>query len=488
MHVLVTGATGYIGGRLIPELLEQSYRVRVLVRDSTRLRGRCWSDRVEIAEGDVAKPDTLREALRDIGAAYYFIHAMHAGSDYLDRDIDAAGNFGSACRESGVQRIIYLGGLGDPQVALSEHLRSRQITGDVLRESGVPVTEFRAAVIVGSGSASFEIIRYLTDRLPVMICPRWVYTHIQPIAVGDVLAYLVQALSTPESIGRIIEIGGADVMTYAGTMLQYAKVRGLRRVLIPVPILSPTLSSHWVHWVTPVSARIARPLIEGVRNDTVVQDDSAGKIFPDIQPVNYETAVKEALSSLQASRVETSWADALISSQSGSTVSTLTIQEGIFIKRWQKVVNAEPERVFNIFSGLGGGRGWMYADWVWKVRGLVDRLAGGSGLRRGRRHPDDVRVGDALDFWRVEAVESDHLLRLRSEIRQPGSLWLQFEVKGHSEGDSRLVQTLFYAPKGLWGLLYWYIFYAAHHIVFTGVVNQIALKAGETNAIVEPAS
>jgi uncharacterized protein YbjT (DUF2867 family) len=413
---------------------------------------------------------------------------MYAGSDYLDRDVAAARNFGSACKEAGVQRIIYLGGLGDPQAALSKHLRSRQITGDVLRESGVPVTEFRAAIIVGSGSASFEMIRYLTDRLPVMICPRWVYTHIQPIAVTDVLAYLVQALSTPESAGRIIEIGGADVMTYADTMLQYAKVRGLRRLLIPVPVLSPTLSSHWVHWVTPVSARIARPLIEGVRNDTVVRDDSAGRIFPTIKPVDYETAVREALSSLQASRVETSWTDALISSQSGSTVSTLTIQEGIFVKRWQKIVSTSPGNVFKIFSGLGGGRGWMYADWVWRVRGLVDRLAGGSGLRRGRRHPDDVRVGDALDFWRVEAVEPDRLLRLRSEIRQPGSLWLQFEVKGHSEGDSRLIQTLFYAPKGLWGLLYWYIFYVPHHIVFTGVVKKIARKARVTNEVVESAS
>ncbi|HSR31620.1 MAG TPA: NAD(P)H-binding protein, partial [Anaerolineae bacterium] len=312
--VLVTGATGYIGGRLVPRLLEAGYRVRCLVRDADRLQGRPWTDRVEVVEGDALRPETLPAAMEGVWATYYLIHSLTDTKEYRERDVVVARNFGQSAKDAGVERIIYLGGLGDPETQLSVHLSSRQETGAALREAGVPVTEFRAAVIVGSGSLSFEMIRYLTERLPVMICPRWVYTRIQPIAIRDVMSYMVGALEVPESAGRIIEIGGADVQTYGDMMKGYARVRGLRRLLIPVPVLTPHLSAHWVHWVTPVPSGIVYPLIEGMRNEVVVRDDTARRLFPEIQPVGYDTAVRRALASLEAGQVETRWSDSLASS------------------------------------------------------------------------------------------------------------------------------------------------------------------------------
>lgn len=479
--ILVTGATGYIGGRLVPRLLEKGYQVRVLVRDIARLQGRSWQNQVELYQGDVFKPETLSKAMQGVEVTYYFIHSLYAGSDFHQRDLTAARNFGSAARAAGVQRIIYLGGLGDPQSRLSKHLRSRQLTGEALRETGVPVTEFRAAVIVGSGSASFEMIRYLSERVPVMICPRWVFSRIQPIAIRDVMDYLVTGLDVPESAGRIIEIGGADVLTYAATMLGYARIRGLRRLVIPVPVLTPGLSSHWVHWVTPVSARIARPLIEGLRNQVIVNDHSARKLFPGIKPMDYRRAVQLALSDLDAGRVETAWSDALGTTQADVQPVSLASWEGLIIRKWQRIVSASPREIYHIFSGLGGKRGWLHAQGAWRLRGLADRLMGGVGLRRGRRHPDELRVGDALDFWRVEAVEPHRLLRLRSEMKAPGQLWLQFEVRPLQERKTLLLQTLFYAPRGLWGLLYWYLFYPLHIVIFSGLILKIAKKAEKCN-------
>ena len=293
--ILVTGATGYVGGRLVPELIESGYRVRVLVRDARRLQDRSWSDQVEIYEGDVFKPETLMPVLQGVSTAYYMIHSMKDSAEFDERDIIAAHNFGHVAKISNVERIIYLGGLGEPDSDLSKHLRSRQQTGDVLRESGIPVTEFRAAIIVGSGSVSFEMIRYLTERLPVMICPQWVYTRVQPISIRNVLEYLVATLESPESAGKVIEIGGNEVLTYGEMMLQYAEVRGLRRFLIPVPVLTPRLSSHWVHWMTPIPAGIAQPLIEGLRNEVIVNDDLAIRLFPHIELIDYQTAVARAL-------------------------------------------------------------------------------------------------------------------------------------------------------------------------------------------------
>ncbi len=479
-RILVTGATGYIGGRLVPRLLDEGYRVRVLVRDPARLQGRSWLERAELHQGDAFKPESVQKSMEGVQVAYYFIHSLYGGRDFHQQDLTAARIFGNSAKTSGVERIIYLGGLGDPESKLSKHLRSRQLTGEALRETGVPVTEFRAAVIVGSGSASFEMIRYLSERIPLMICPRWVFSRIQPIAIGDVMDYLVAALRTPESSGQVIEIGGADVLTYADTMLQYAKIRGLRRFILPVPVLTPGLSSHWVHWVTPVSARIARPLIEGLRNQVIINDLSAQRLFPQIRPMGYKEAVQLALSNLRAGQVETAWSDALGTSMGDALPIKLAILEGMMIKRWRRAVGAPPQLIYHMVAGLGGQRGWLHANGAWRLRGIADRLVGGVGLRRGRRHPSQVRVGDAIDFWRAEAVEPDHLLRLRSEMRAPGQLWLEFKVLADGQGKSTLVETLFYAPKGLLGVFYWYLFYPLHIVVFSGLLLKLARLAEES--------
>jgi uncharacterized protein YbjT (DUF2867 family) len=476
-HVLVTGITGYIGGRLVPVLLEAGYRVRVMARDASRLQGRSWLEQVDVVEGDVLNPDSLQVALKGIDVAYYLIHSMRDSDDFQQRDLRAARNFGAAARAEGVKRIIYLGGLGDPAADLSKHLRSRQQTGEGLRESGVPVTEFRAGVIIGPGSLSFEMIRYLTERLPIMICPRWIYTRVQPIGIRDTLNYLVSALKTPESSGRIIEIGGAEVVTYRDMMLGYAKVRGLRRYMIPVPVLTPRLSSYWVHWTTPIPADIVRPLVEGLRNEVVVRDDSAHRLFPKIQPMNYRAAVKRALEKLTASEVETSWADALVSSWPYEKPSVLTTNEGMIIEQRQRVVKAPPDVVFRVFTSVGGANGWLYFNWAWYLRGTLDRLLGGVGLRRGRRRPEEVRIGDALDFWRVEAVEPGHLLRLRAEMKIPGVAWLQFHAEPTNDGHTHLVQEALFAPKGLFGLLYWYGLYPIHRLIFSGMIRELASRA-----------
>ncbi|NIV30940.1 MAG: DUF2867 domain-containing protein, partial [Anaerolineae bacterium] len=327
-------------------------------------------------------------------------------------------------------------------------------------------------IIVGSGSASFEMIRYLTERIPVMISPRWVFSRIQPIAIQDVMDYLAAALETPESAGRIIEIGGESLLTYAEMMLGYAKFRGLHRVIIPVPVLTPGLSSYWVHWVTPVSARIAHPLIEGLRNEVIVRDDSARRLFPQIEPISYEAAVRLALADLQAGQVETAWTDALTKSQPGLPAVKVAEREGIIVKRWEQIVDAPAQAAFDVFTRLGGQRGWLYVNWIWSLRGIADRLVDGVGLCRGRRHPELLRTGDVVDCWRVEALESARLLRLRSELKAPGQLWLQFEARPQEEGKLMLAQTLFYAPKGLWGFLYWYLFYPAHSMIFSGLMRK----------------
>lgn len=475
--VLVTGATGYIGGRLVPALLEAGYPVRCMVRDARRLQDRPWSDQVEIVEGDANQPESLAPAMEGVWATYYFIHSLTDTKEYRERDKIVARDFGYAAKEAGIERIIYLGGLGDPGDELSDHLRSRQETGTALAEAGVPVTEFRAAVIVGSGSLSFEMVRYLTERLPVMICPRWVYTRIQPLAIGDVLKYLVGALEVPESTGRIIEIGGADILTYGDMMKGYAKVRGLRRFLIPVPVLTPRLSAHWVHWVTPVPAGIIYPLIEGLKNEVVVRDDAAQTLFPDIEPIGYETAVHRALSNLEDGEVETRWTDALTSSQGDIPPVELTTEKGMQLERRQGIVDAPPEEVYRVFTGLGGERGWLYADWMWRLRGVADRLVGGPGLRRGRRDPDEIRVGDVLDFFRVEAIEPNHLMRLRAEMVVPGDAWLQFEAQPLPDGETLLVQTIIMAPKGLLGFLYWYGLYPFHGLIFRNLIRVITERA-----------
>ncbi len=461
----------------MPRLLKEGHKVRCLVRDPARLQGRAWHDDVEIVAGDVLAPGTLTTAMRGVEVAYYLIHSMGAGADFEQRDISAARNFGAAAKAAAVGRIVYLGGLAESSAELSEHLRSRQQTGDALREAGVPVTEFRAGVIVGSNSVSFEMIRYLTERVPLMICPRWVYTRTQPIGIGDVLDYLAATLTVPESTGRIIEIGGADVVTYGEMMTIYAAARGLKRWLLPVPVLTPRLSSLWVNLVTPIPSAIARPLVEGLRNENIVKDESARELFPNISPAGYRMAVERALDQLKASTVETAWSDALCTSQRDVTPVVLTDQEGMIVEHRQAQVTAPPARVFEMITGLGGKRGWLYMDWAWKIRGLGDRLIGGVGMRRGRRDPDKLRVGDALDFWRVEAVEPERLLRLRAEMKVPGKAWLQFRLTPLDDGGTRLEQTAFFAPKGLAGLTYWYALYPIHRLIFSGLIGRIGQNA-----------
>lgn len=475
--ILITGATGYIGGRLAPRLLQAGYRVRCLARDPSRLQGRRWLDQVELIQGDVLHEETLPAAMAGVTAAYYLIHSMAGGRDFQERDLLAARQFGHAAAAAGVKQIIYLGGLGDPGTDLSHHLRSRQETGAALREAGVPVTEFRAGVIVGSGSLSFELIRYLIERLPMMICPRWLYTRVQPIGVRNVMEYLIAALETPACIGETIEIGGADVLTYRDMMLGYAEARGLKRWLIPVPILTPRLSSYWVHLVTPIPATIAQPLIEGLRNEVVVRDDTARRIFPAIEPSDYCRAVELALARLDSGEVETVWSDALMTTQGDVAPVVLGTLEGMNLEHRQLQVAAPAETVFRAFAGLGGSRGWLYMNWVWHLRGLLDRVVGGVGMRRGRRDPEHLRVGEALDFWRVEAVEPGHLIRLRAEMKVPGQAWLQFHVHPQAADRAILSQTAYFAPKGVWGLVYWYLLYPIHKVIFAGMIRKIAERA-----------
>jgi uncharacterized protein YbjT (DUF2867 family) len=419
------------------------------------------------------QPSTLLPALKDVSIAYYLIHSMRGGENFFESDLVAARNFAEAAKKSGIQRIIYLSGLGNPDSELSDHLRSRQLSGDALRSFGIPVTEFRAGVIVGSGSLSFEMIRYLTERIPIMICPRWVFTRIQPISIQDVISYLVHSLWIQESVEKIIEIGGADVITYGDMLSGYAKARRLIRFLLPVPVLTPRLSSYWVHWMTPIPAWIAKPLIEGLRNEVIVRNNSAIEIFPQIQPMDYQSAVVQALEKLESGDVETIWSDSLASSQGDLPPVYLTQEQGMIIERRERVVHASEKDVFASFCGLGGNRGWLIFNIAWRLRGMIDRLIGGVGFRRGRRHPDEVRVGDAVDFWRVEAVEPDMMLRLRAEMKLPGLAWLQFEVKPLNKGYSQLVQSAFFAPKGLAGLAYWYLLYPFHAIIFRGLVDKI---------------
>jgi len=478
-RILVTGATGYIGGRLVPRLLETGCQVRCLVRDAARLQGHAWRDRVEVAEGDALDPASLVDPMRDVSSAYYLIHGMQGKKADAERDLCAARNFAEAADQAGLKRIIYLGELVDPTADLSPYLRSRNETGHILRLGRVPVTEFRAGMVIGSGSALFEMIRYLAERQPLLICPHWFFSMAQPVAIRDVLAYLDAALQTPESVGKLIEIGGATRLSYAEMLQGYAKERGLKRLLIHTPFYTPRLSAYWVHMVTPIHWRIVLPLIEGLHAESIVHDDLAHRLFPKIQPLDYQTAVHLALERLQSESVETSWSDALVVTQGDNRPLTLTISEGMMIERRRIVVDLPPATVFQAYTGLGGERGWLYMNWSWQIRGWLDKLVGGVGLRRGRRHPDDIRVGEALDFWRVEAVEPDRLIRLQAEMKLPGKAWLEFQSVPQSDGKTLLTQIAYFAPRGLAGFLYWYLLYSIHSFIFSGLIRKVAGRARE---------
>ncbi|MGD0750713.1 MAG: SDR family oxidoreductase [Anaerolineales bacterium] len=476
-HILVTGATGYIGGRLVPRLLEAGHQVCCFVRDPARLRDFPWVERVLIAEGDALDALSLVNAMQGITTAYYLIHGMQGGRVDAERDLRAASNFASAAEMAGIQRIIYFGELVNPSDDLSPYLRSRHETGHVLRLGRVPVTEFRAGMVVGSGSALFEMVRYTTERQPVFICPKWFFSMAQPIAIRNVLDYLIAALKTPQSSGKLIEIGGATRLTYAQMLMAYAHERGLTRILIPSPFYTPRLSAYWVHMLTPVHWRVLLPLIEGLHNESVVGNDLARELFPEIQPLDYHTAVHLALGRVSNDDVETSWSDALVVTQGDNRPVTLTTAEGMMLERRHLVLDLPPAPVFCAYTGLGGERGWLYLNWIWEIRGWMDKLVGGVGLRRGRRHPDDIRVGESLDFWRVEAVEPDRLIRLRAEMKVPGKAWLEFQSIPQPDGKTLLTQTAYFAAHGLAGFLYWYLLYPIHGFIFSGLIRKVAERA-----------
>jgi len=478
--ILVTGVTGYVGGRLVPKLLEAGYRVRCLVRDAARLAGFVWAKQVEVVACDMSNPIHAAELFRGVSVAYYLIHGQQGGKVNAERDLQVARNFAAAAEEAKIERVIYLGELVDPTSNLSPYLRARHETGYQLRYGGVPVTEFRAGMIVGSGSILFEMVRYLTEREPILVCPAWYFLQAQPIAIRDVLSYLVAALDVPDSISRVIEIGGPARLTYADMLLEYAKERGLKRWLIRTPVYAPRLSAYWVHMVTPIHWRVALPLIEGLRANLIVRDDAAGRLFPHIQPIDFQTAVHLALGRIQRDDVETSWADALVTVVGDVKPYEFKVEEGMFIERHQVFLDFEPGLVFRSYMGIGGARGWMYWDWAWALRGWMDKAIGGVGLRRGRRHPDELRVGEALDFWRVEVVEQNRMLRLRAEMKVPGKAWLEFQSApspDERQGKTLFTATAYFAPRGFWGFVYWYAMWPFHKFIFAGLTHGLAARA-----------
>lgn len=469
MNVLVTGATGYIGGRVVERLLSEGHEVRVLVRDRDRARARPWGEKVDIVEGDLARPETLPGALDGMEAAYYLVHSMYAGADFEALDRAAAKNFVAA--GSALKQVLYLGGIvpaSSRRRRASAHLSSRAEVGRILRE-GLRTTELRAGPIIGSGSASFEMVRYLTERLPAMIAPRWILNDVQTISVSDILDYLVGALGRLETRG-VMDVG-ADPVSFKQMMQVYADVRGLPRVIIPVPVLAPGLAARWVGLVTPIPNSLAVPLVEGVVEPVVGDTTRAKELFPEIRPMPYRQAVERALARSDQGQVSTRW-----TSSGGPKAVRLEDREGIAREVRTRWVGVAPTYVFRSFTALGGDRGWRAWKWAWEARGLLDRLVGGPGLRRGRRDPEHLYPGEAVDFWRVEEVRAPALLRLRAEMKVPGKAWLQFEAIPEG-GGTRLVQTAYFAPTGFAGWAYWYGIYPFHARIFSDLVKAVARDA-----------
>jgi uncharacterized protein YbjT (DUF2867 family)/tryptophan-rich sensory protein len=477
-RILVTGGTGYVGGRLISLLEESGYQVRCAARRPEFLRPRV-NQTTEVVAGDLLQPETLPAVVEGVETAYYLVHSMGTGVDFEEEDRTAARNFALAARQAGVQRIVYLGGLGEEEKTLSKHLRSRHEVGQILRESGARVIEFRASIVIGSGSLSFELIRALVQKLPVMICPKWVSTLSQPIAIEDLLSYLLAALDLPSGPNEIFEIGGPDRVSYGDIMQEYARQRGLHRWMIPVPFLSPWLSSLWLGLVTPVYARIGRKLVESLRSPTVVTNSRALDVFA-IRPRGVRDAIARALVNEDQELAATRWSDALSSSGRQKRWGGVSFGTRLIDSRTLDS-SAPPECAFIPIQQIGGRNGWYAYDWLWRIRGWMDLLAGGVGLRRGRRDLAELKVGDTVDCWRVEAFEPDRRLRLFAEMRLPGRAWLEFEVEPTAEG-SRVRQTAEFDPVGLAGLAYWYLVYPFHQLVFNGMLRAIVAAGNQTEA------
>ncbi len=476
-RVLLTGASGYVGGRLLRALESRGEMVRCVARHPAYLAQRV-APSSEVVAGDVLDPESLTDALRGVDVAYYLVHSMGSTGDFEQEDRAGAENFAAAAAAAGIRRIIYLGGLGRGD-NLSPHLRSRQEVGRILRESGVPTVEFRASIVIGSGSLSFEMVRTLVNRLPVMITPRWVRTAAQPIAIEDLIDYLVAALEFPLDGSEVFEIGGADQVSYGGIMQEYARQRGLKRLMIPVPVLSPWLSARWLGLVTPLYARVGRKMLDSVRNSTVVEDERVLDAFP-IRPRGIAEAVERALKSEDHLIAETRWSDALSSKGASRSWAGTRFLSRIVDSRTVRVL-CTPAGSFAPIRRIGGTVGWYYGNWLWQLRGFLDLLVGGAGTRRGRRDPDQVLPGDTIDFWRVEAVEPDCRLRLQAEMKLPGRAWLEFEVT--PDGDGSIIrQTAVFDPVGLLGLAYWYVLYPIHRFVFRGMLDGIARAAVRENA------
>ncbi|MFI9803545.1 SDR family oxidoreductase [Streptomyces sp. NPDC052301] len=485
LRCLVTGATGYIGGRLVPELLAAGHRVRCLARSPGKLRDHPWANEVETVRGDVTDAGSVAEAMRDVDVAYYLVHALGTGKDFEAADRRAARIFGDRARAAGVRRIVYLGGLtpaGVPEEDLSPHLSSRAEVGRVLLASGVPTAVLRAAVVIGSGSASFEMLRHLTERLPVMITPSWVHTRIQPIAVRDVLRLLAGCARLPGDVNRAFDIGGPEVLTYREMMLRYARVAGLPpRVILPVPVLTPGLSSLWVGLVTPVPASLARPLTESLRHEVVCHERDITRYVPDPpgHPLGFEEAVRLALRRVREAQVITRWSSAAVPGTPSDPLPTDPDWAGgsLYTDHRGAAVDAPVGELWRVIEGVGGENGWYSFPLAWSLRGWLDRLVGGVGLRRGRRDEQRLRVGDSLDFWRVEEIERGRLLRLRAEMRLPGLAWLEMYAEPDGDGRSRYRQRALFHPHGLLGQAYWWGVSPFHAVVFGGMARNIARAA-----------
>ncbi|MCF3123753.1 SDR family oxidoreductase [Streptomyces arenae] len=485
LHCLVTGASGYIGGRLVPELLEAGHRVRCLARSPDKLRDHPWAGAAETVRGDVMDAESVAEAMRGIDVAYYLVHSLGTGADFEAADRRAAEIFAAQAHACGVRRIVYLGGLTPrdvPERSLSPHLRSRAEVGRIFLDGPVPATVLRAAVVIGSGSASFEMLRYLTERLPVMVTPSWVHTRTQPIGVRDVLRYLVGSATMPADVDRAFDVGGPDVLTYRAMMRRYAAVAGLpRRLIVPVPMLTPRLSSHWVGLVTPVPASIARPLTESLRHEVVCHEHDIARYVPDPpgRPLPFDEALALALRRVREARVATRWSSAGIPGAPSDPLPTDPDWAGgsLYRDERERSVDAPREALWKVIEGIGGDNGWYSFPLAWAVRGWLDRFVGGVGLRRGRRDAERLRVGDSLDFWRVEEIEPGRLLRLRAEMRLPGLAWLEMYAEEDEKGRTRYRQRALFHPRGLLGHAYWWSVSPFHSVVFGGMARNITQAA-----------